>query len=71
MKKIAGYRRMLVMNQTDMANYLNISLQSYWSKENGRTPFTDKEKMAVKDLLIPYFPELTIDSLFFDDVALK
>lgn len=64
--KIAGYRRMLGMTQKEMARYFNISSQAYWQKERGNTPFSDKEKIAFKDLLKPIFPNITIDEIFFN-----
>lgn len=63
--KIAGYRGMLEMTQKQMADYLNILPQSYSNKERGDTPFKDEEKRKIKELLTPYFPDITIDEIFF------
>lgn len=63
--KIAGYRAMLEMTQKQMADHLGILPQSYSNKERGETPFKDKEKRKIKELLTPYFPEITIDEIFF------
>lgn len=63
--KLSGYRHMLGMTQQDMANVFKISLQAYYKKESGKVPFSDDEKKIFKDLLIPIFPEITIDSIFF------
>jgi len=71
MNKMAGYRRALSMTQKDMAKFLDISLQSYWSKENGRVPFSDIEKVKIKDLLSPYIEGVTIDDIFFNNKVLK
>lgn len=68
---ISRYRNFLGFTQQEMANFLEISKQSYWNKENGRTAFSDKEKVKVKNLLIDYFPEITIDDIFFDEKVLK
>lgn len=65
MNRLVGYRNMLSMAQSDMAKYLGISLQSYWSKENKKTPFTDKEKIQIKDMLSQNFEGITIDGIFF------
>lgn len=54
-----------------MAKDLNISKQAYWNKEKGRTPFTDKEKIIIKNKLTPIFPDITIDAIFFANEVLK
>lgn len=63
--KIAGYRKMLGKTQADMANIFNISQQAYRLKEKGETQFNDKEKMKFKQMLLPIFPSITIDEIFF------
>ncbi|MDT2849721.1 hypothetical protein P7H60_11270 [Vagococcus carniphilus] len=66
MNKIVGYRKMLGFTQEQMAKEFKISKQAYWSKENGQTQFSDKEKQLFKNMLIPLFPNITIDAIFFD-----
>lgn len=63
--KIVGYRKMLGLTQTEMAKKMGISKQSYYLKEKGETAFNDREKQLFKDMLLPIFPEITIDSIFF------
>ena len=65
MNLIAGYRKMLNATQSDMAKALGISKQSYYRKENQLVPFTDQEKILIKRMLIPLFPNITIDAIFF------
>ena len=65
MNKIIGYRKMLGFTQTDLAKEFGISLQDYRLKENGTTAFKDSEKVLFKNLLIPIFPSITIDDIFF------
>ncbi|MBO0479315.1 helix-turn-helix transcriptional regulator [Vagococcus fluvialis] len=65
MNKISGYRRMIGHTQKTIAKELGISKQSYWMKETGKTPFTDKEKLKFKLMLKPLFPTITIDEIFF------
>lgn len=65
MNKIVGYRRMLGKTQADMANLFEITPQSYYLKEKGDIRFSDKEKLIFKNLLIPLFPNITIDEIFF------
>lgn len=65
MNRVAGYRKMLNLTQKQMAKNFGISIQSYWKKEKGKTPFTDDEKIKFKKMLIPLFPYITIDDIFF------
>lgn len=65
LNKIAGYRNMLQMNQTKMGELLGISKQAYSKKERGIVKFNDKEKLIIKNLILPYFPDISIDELFF------
>ncbi len=65
MNKIVGYRKMLGMTQEDMAKKFNISKQAYWMKEKGKSQFSDKEKLLFKRMLLPLFPLITVDEIFF------
>lgn len=64
-KKVAGYRNMLGLTQKQISEYLGISSQNYSNKENGRTSFSDKEKVKLKQLFNKIDDSLTIDDLFF------
>jgi len=63
---IAGYRRMTGMRQADIAKKMNISRQSYWNKETGRTPFTDKEKMIFVAEVSKVVPGVSVIDIFFN-----
>ncbi|MDN2948386.1 helix-turn-helix transcriptional regulator [Streptococcus suis] len=65
MSKLKGYRVMLGLTQKNMADKLDISLQSYNNKETGKTPFKDKEKKVIKTIVAEVKPDITIDELFF------
>lgn len=65
--KVKGYRIMLGLTQQEVANKLNISISSYINKESGRTSFKDDEKMVFKKMLLPYFPNINLEEIFFDD----
>lgn len=65
MNRVAGYRKMLGMTQMQMAKEFGISKQSYHLKEKGKTSFSDNEKVKFKILLMPLFPDITIDEIFF------
>lgn len=64
--KIVGYRKMLGMSQEEIAKKFGISKQAYYRKEKGKTAFNDREKQIFKNMLLPMFPDITIDSIFFD-----
>lgn len=65
--RIKGYRGMLGKSQKEISELLNITSQSYSSKEIGKRPFSDKEKIILKEYFSKYFPEIeTIDFLFFN-----
>lgn len=58
---------MLGKTQRDMAKIFNISVQAYNQKEKGCVRFKDSEKTVFKNMLLPYFPNITIDDIFFTD----
>ena len=63
--KVKGYRVMLGKTQQDMANLFGITKQAYSAKERGVSRFSDNEKIAIKNMLLPLFPEITIDQIFY------
>ena len=65
LNKVAGYRKMLGLSQEEMANLIGISYQAYSKRENNKIPFTDQEKVKFKSILREYFPNITIDEIFF------
>lgn len=48
-----------------MGQKLGISKQSYYNKETNKSSFTDEEKKKFKELLLPYFPNITMEDIFF------
>lgn len=71
MQEISNYRKALGYTQNDMAKKFGISLQAYYRKEKGYTPFTDKEKVLFINIIKPMFPNTTIESIFFTEIAKK
>ena len=65
MDKLKGYRVMLGLTQREMAEKLNISLQSYNNKETKKTSFNDKERLMIKAMVAEIKPDITIDELFY------
>ena len=62
--KIKGYRNYLNLTQEGMGQKLGISKQSYYNKETNKSSFTDEEKKKFKELLLPYFPNITMEDIF-------
>lgn len=69
--EVVRYRKFLGRTQSDMAKLFGISLQAYSRKERGINAFNDKEKMIIKELLVPHFPGITIDDIFFNQKVPK
>ena len=63
--KIKGYRNMLNLSQQELGEKLGMTKQSYHNKETGKCRFKDAEKMEFKKLLLPLFPNITIEDIFF------
>lgn len=63
--KIKGYRNMLGLSQGQLGKQLGISKQAYYNKESGKNSFSDSEKLKFKALLLPLFPDITIEDIFF------
>ena len=71
MTRVKQMRSYMGMTQSDLANVLDISLQSYWKKEKGITPFTDDEKVILKKIFNKSFPSAIIDDIFFNQKVSK
>lgn len=63
--KVAGYRVMAGLNQTEMGKVLGITKQSYSNKERGVNQFNDSEKTKFKEFINDFFPGISIDEIFF------
>ena len=63
--KIRGYRNMLGLNQAQMGAKLGITKQAYQRKEVGRAAFSDQEQITFKKLLLPLFPDISLENIFF------
>ena len=63
---IKHYRKILGLTQKEMAQKIGMSEQSYWNKENGRRDFNDREKQIVRDVFKQFFPDITVDDIFFN-----
>ena len=64
--KVRGDRVMLGKTQKEMAEIFNISKQAYSAKERGNSRFSNEEMVTIKEMLLPMFPGITIDEIFFN-----
>ena len=65
MNRLKELRKEKGLTQQQMADKLKISLQSYNNKELGKTPFNDKERLAIKSMVAEIKSDITIDELFY------
>lgn len=65
MNKIRGYRVMIGLTQQAMADKLGITKQAYSLKELGKSPFKDRERLKIRELVREIKPDITIDELFY------
>lgn len=64
----AGYRKLIGLTQKELADIFEVSVQSISRKENGITPYTDKEKKIFRNLIREKaIPNITIDEIFFKE----
>jgi putative transcriptional regulator len=63
--KLVAYRKMLNINQSEMAQKIGCSYVSYSKKETGKVQFSQNEMIAVINALKEKIPEVTMDEIFF------
>jgi putative transcriptional regulator len=63
--KVKGYRNIAGLTQEELAKKLEISVQCYRNKENGRVAFKDSEKIIIRDLLGQVISGIKVDDIFF------
>lgn len=63
--KLAGYRVSAGIKTKAMAELLGIAPQTYLKKEKKQIIFKDNEKIKVLEHLKKYFPDVTLEELFF------
>ena len=40
-------------------------VRGYRNKETGKVDFKDSEKIIIKEMILPLFPEVTFEEIFF------
>lgn len=60
--KLKAERELKAVNQSEVAKYLGVSPNTYWSKENGKTEFTISEAKKLAE----YFG-VSVMELFFNN----
>lgn len=69
--RLVGYRKMLKINQCELANLLGISATSYSKKETGKTEFTQSEMVKITQYIKSLVPDITMDDIFFRKIVSK
>jgi len=64
--KLAAYRKLLNINQSEMAEKIGCSYVSYSKKETGKVQFSQNEMVTVIDIIKEKIPEITMDEIFFN-----
>lgn len=63
---LKGYRCRIGENQEEFAKNVEMAFSTYSRKErNGCSDFTAIEMANIKNYLIKYFPNITVDEIFF------
>lgn len=62
---VAGYRTMIGMNQSKMADVFGITRQTYALKEKGEIAFSDEEKVVFTELVQEVMPNAGVEDIFF------
>lgn len=65
MNKVKGYRVMAGYSQTEVADMLGLTKQTYCKRETGKTQFKPSEMLKLKNIISVVKPDITIDELFF------
>jgi DNA-binding XRE family transcriptional regulator len=66
MNRLAAYRKLIGLNQTQMAEELSMSLTSYSRKESELINFSETEMRKIVTIIREKVPEVTMDDIFFD-----
>lgn len=69
--RLVGYRKMLKINQCELASLLGISATSYSKKETGKIEFTQSEMIKITQCIKSLVPNVTMDDIFFKRTVSK
>lgn len=64
--KVSAYRKSMNMNQSQMAKYLDLSLDAYSRKERGLSEFKKSEMEKFTKVVSTKDPTITVESIFFN-----
>lgn len=62
---------MLKLNQKTLAQKIGISSVSYSHKERGKIDFTQKEMVAITNIIKEKIPDIKMDDIFFTNSVSK
>lgn len=69
--KLVAYRKLMKLNQSQVAEKIGVSLSSYSQKETGKFDFTQTEMERITCMFKEEIPEVTMDDIFFRDGVIK
>lgn len=66
-RKLASLRTLYNINQSVLAELIQVSINTYSSKERGVTSFNQKEMIEITNFFRKFEPDITMDDIFFID----
>lgn len=69
--KLVAYRKLIKLNQTDIAKQIGICITSYNKKETGKLDFTQTEMERITNIVKQKIPQVTMDDIFFREGVIK
>lgn len=63
---VKRYRQFFGYNQNEFSELLSIKLGTYRAKEQGKSTFSDSEKIKIKEIFNKHDSSLSIDEIFFN-----
>lgn len=65
--KLLGMRKAVGVTQSEIAEYLNIAQITFSRKESGKSEFKRTEMEKVTTFFKKYYPDITLEEIFFDN----
>lgn len=65
-RKLKSLRTFYNIKQKELSELLNVSLNTYSSKERGNTPFFQGEMISIVKFFKQYDRNITMDDIFFN-----
>ena len=66
-RKLASLRTLYKINQSDLAEVIGVTINTFSSKERGVTAFTQQEMILITNHFKRFDSNITMDDIFFID----